>query len=76
MSYARIGKDSAVYVIDTGGYYQCISCHLLPKCHWFDSYRTTSLAELRSHLEEHDAVGHRIPRHTWQRIDRELREGA
>lgn len=74
MSYARFGKNSAVYVYSDGFNYICCACRMCPKLGWFEPWRTRSLLELREHLTQHDEVGQRIPKHAWVRINVEIAE--
>lgn len=79
MSYARIGKDSAVYVYgsldgNNEKIYNCACCRLLPRNDWFSDYKTRSLKQLKRHLKKHQSIGQKIPDHTWERIESELEE--
>lgn len=74
MSYARFGKDSDIYLFHSVyDRYECCGCllrigDLEP--------RLTTLEQVLEHLHAHRAAGHDVPEYTFDRVRRELAEGA
>ena len=59
MSYARMGKDSDVYVfMSVSGHLECCGCLL------GDRWDFPSTGAMVAHLESHRQVGHRVPDYT------------
>ena len=71
MSYARCDLDSDVYVIkDVRGGWTCFCRDTIKG----DFVNVGSLEELKAHLEQHVTDGLRVPAHTFERIEREIKE--
>ena len=59
MAYARIAKDSDVYVYeDMAGFISCCGCRLMP---FLSSEWTHTAAEMVEHLRKHEKAGHKVP---------------
>ena len=59
MAYARIAKDSDVYVYeDYAGFISCCGCRLLP---FLGSEWIFTAAEMVEHLRKHEKAGHKVP---------------
>ena len=59
MSWVRWGNDSELYIFETvSGKIQCCGCPF----DWPRSFEASSLEEIVSHILEHTAAGHRVPK--------------
>ena len=69
MSYARMGKESDVYVFrdKATGLFECCGCRLFTKR--FALVETA--ADMRKHLLRHIQEGHRVPANALLRLKRE-----
>ena len=69
MSYCRFGNDSDVYMIDTGDYFECVCCRMLPKFGGMHKSRImqNTMSALK-HLGAHRTHGHRVPRYAIKRL--------
>ncbi len=71
MSYCRIGKDSAIYLIATRYGWECVACRMHPDSGGFMSALIISSKDLRKHLKEHQDIGQIVPKRVFDRLDRE-----
>lgn len=71
MSYCRIGKDSAIYLIATGKGWECVVCRMKPFANGFNSMYITDPNLLLAHLEDHMSIGQRVPKRVFDRLKRE-----
>lgn len=72
MSYARLGPESDVYVLGLepdGNTLTCMGCSLDEA-----GFKGTAI-EMFAHLRRHQAAGHKVPRHTLERLVREMTSG-
>jgi len=58
MSYCRFGPESDVYIYSTGKYLVCDTC----KIKGDKSFATLKYSRMVLHLEEHEALGHKVPK--------------
>jgi len=66
VSYARLGPDSDVYVVNGGRALECTWCRLGNEQKDFTS------EEMIAHLTEHVAAGHKVPWEAFERLRREV----
>lgn len=74
MSYARMSDSSDVYVFEhSGGFIQCCGCSITEP----EDYEQVGFANLDTarealaHLDEHVALGHKVPQAAFERIREE-----
>lgn len=71
MSYARMSDDSDVYIFEhANGFIQCCGCSITePEDHeWFGFANLNTAREALAHLDEHVALGHKVPQRAFERI--------
>lgn len=82
MAYCRMGEDSDLYIYNCifNGY-TCMNCKIPEnrKIHIkngveysYGEWSSKNLNELLNHLNEHIKLGHKVPSHTIERIEREI----
>jgi hypothetical protein len=71
MSYARMSGDSDVYIFEhADGFIQCCGCSITePEDYEWVGYANLNTArEALAHLDEHVALGYKVPQRTFERI--------
>lgn len=69
-----MGKDSDVYLVSMGEYYQCVCCRFTPMIilDMHDSSNFDTIQQVLDHLDKHIAAGHKVPEYAFKRLKEEL----
>lgn len=71
MSYCRIDKDSAIYLIKSRYGWECVACRMCPDSSGFMNALIISPKDLRKHLKRHQDIGQLVPKRVFDRLKRE-----
>jgi len=75
MAYTRCGNDSDIYVYrNLADVWVCIPCTNPPSKFHTEDRVFTDLYDLRDHLLVHRYSGDKVPDHTFERIEKEMRD--